>query len=449
MKRQTPLLLALALMAGPARAETVEASSSTFLNLGSQTRYRGGTTPDVVQVAPVYEILSVTARDISTGFADDLRLVLSTWGSWDLATRRWDVGTPGTGKLTGDVTTGYVQAKFAHQRITLRAGRTMVATGSARMIQVDGGELALAVPLSVLNVSLSGYAGIPTSQRFQSRSGAVSWNPTAGTLAYGGRAAVSFPIAGLSGRGVELGANTNFVLDHSDPVRKEVGGDVRLQPFAATDLALAGFGTYSLYDRRLAEASAALSVSPTARLHLTADWRFVEPSLLLARNSILSVFTASTWMEYGASARYDLGRGLHAGLDAHLRAEPSKDGSSRRTGSDVAGRIDWERADRGAGLELSNLDALENGYLGARVYARRDLGKVLLSGDVLGQRFRKDVNGERTALTGTLTAGYQLPHDFTALVAGSAGMTPYLEQTFNLMVKLAYHQTYRATEVRR
>jgi len=34
------------------------------------------------------------------------------------------------------------------------------------------------------------------------------------------------------------------------------------------------------------------------------------------------------------------------------------------------------------------------------------------------------------------------------VVSGSAGMTPYLEQTYDIMVKLAYNQTYRVQEVR-
>lgn len=446
MKRNTPLLLAIAMLAGPARAETVEASSTTLLNLGVQTRYRGGTSPEVVTVAPLYEILSVTARDISTGFTDDLRLVLSTWGAVDLAKRRWDAGTDS--RLGGDITTAYVQARFAGQRVTLRAGRTFVATGVARMIQVDGGELAVVLPMGPIQLKVSGYGGLPTSQRFQGRSGPSSWNPVAGTIAYGGRAGLAVPLAGYPGRGLEIGASANWVEDESDPVREEVGVDIRLQPFRSTNLALAGFGTYSLYDARLAEANAALTVSATRRLHLTADWRFVEPSLLLARNSILSVFTASTWSEYGVGARYDLGRGLHAGLDGHVRTEPGQDGDEQRLGSDVAARLDWERGAGSAGLEVSRLDAFDNGYLAARLYGRRDIGRVILTGDVLAHYFREEVNGQREAVTGTVTAGYKLPYDFTALVAGTAGLTPYLEQSYNLMVKLAYNQTYRTEEVR-
>jgi hypothetical protein len=255
-------------------------------------------------------------------------------------------------------------------------------------------------------------------------------------------------MAGFPGRGLELGASTNFVLDGGATVREEAGGDLRLQPFAGSDLALAGFGTYDLYDRRLSEASAALSVSASRKLHLTADWRFVEPGLLLSRNSILSVFSASTWTEFGGGARYDLGRGLSAGADLHLRLEPVVMDGSHHTGAAAAGRLDWEAGRTSAGVELSYLNAVLNGYTGVRVYARRDLGRIYVTGDVQAQRFREDVNGQSTAITGTASAGYPLGQGFTALVSGTAGMTPYLEQSFGVFAKLAYNQTYRTVEVR-
>ena len=444
--RQTPLLAALVLLASPAvRADTVEASSTTFLTVGPDTRYHGGTKPDTVTVAPAFEILSVSARDISTGFGE-VDAVLSTWGSVDLATRRWDNGTD-TSSFSGDITTGYLQARMLDRRLTLRVGRTSVATGIARMMQIDGGQAVAVIPAGVLDVRLSGYAGLPTSQRFQTRTGEKSWNPTAGTLAYGGRVAVAVPLSGMAGRGLEVGASVNEVRDHSDPVREEVGGDIRLQPFRTSNLALNGFGTYSLYDRRFSEASTALSVAATRKLYLTADWRFAEPSLLLARNSILSVFSASTWNEYGGGARYDLGRGFHLGGDAHVRVEPGAT-SGTRDGADLAGRLDWAAGRTEAGAEVSYLNAVLNGYTGARLYARRELGRGFVAADIFPQLFRKSVNGQGGAVTGTLTAGFDLAYGFSAVVSGTAGMTPYLEQSFDVMVKLAYNQTYRTVEVR-
>ncbi len=443
--RRTPLLAALVLLASPqVRADTVEASSTTLLRVGQDTRFKGGTKPDLVTVAPAFEILSVAARNIQTGFGE-VEAVLSTWGSLDLGERRWDNGT--SSNFTGDVTTGYLQARMLNQHLLLRVGRSSIPTGIARLIQIDGGYALVDLPAGPVVVKLSGYGGSPTSQRFSDRSGEKSWNPVGGTLAYGARAALALPGAGFSGRGLELGGDYNEVLDHSETARQEVGGDFRLQPFAGTDLALAGFTSFSIPEERVSEASTALSVSATRKRHLTADWRFAEPSLLLSRNSILSVFSASTWNEFGGGLRYGFGRGLTGGIDAHARIEPGET-SGTHTGVDLAASLDAVAGKTTAGAELSYLDAVVNGYTGIRVYARRDLGRYFLSGDVLGQFFRKDINGQGGAVTGTLSGGYTLTHGFAAVISGSAGMTPYLQQSFEIMAKLAYNQTYRVQEVR-
>jgi len=443
--RRTPLLAALVLLASPqVRADTVEASSTTFLTVGKDTRFKGGTKPDLVTVAPAFEILSVSARDIQTGFGE-VEAVLSTWGSLDLGERRWDSGSDSN--FAGDVTTGYLQARMIDRHLLLRVGRSSVPTGIARMIQIDGGYALIDLPAGPIVLKLSGYGGSPTSQRFRDRSGEKSWNPTGGTLAYGARAAAAVPVKGFPGRGLELGAGFNEVLDHSHTAREEVGGDFRLQPLATSDLALAGFGTYSLPDRRVSEASAALSVSATRKLHLTADWRFAEPSLLLSRYSILSVFSASTWNEFGGGVRYAFLRTVTGGFDAHARIEPGLT-SGTHTGVDLAFNLDGTFGRTTAGAEVSYLDSVVNGYTGLRVFARRDLGRVFVSGDVLGQFFRKQINGQGGAVTGTLSGGYTLTHGFSAVISGSAGMTPYLEQTFEVMAKLAYNQTYRVQEVR-
>jgi hypothetical protein len=58
------------------------------------------------------------------------------------------------------------------------------------------------------------------------------------------------------------------------------------------------------------------------------------------------------------------------------------------------------------------------------------------------------VNGQDYAVTGTLTAGVELAKGFSAVISGNAGVTPFLEQTYNVMAKLVYNSTYRMREVR-
>jgi hypothetical protein len=145
MHIRSTLAVTLALVASVARADTIDVDSTTLLNVARQTR--GGVPGqnfDLATTAPAFEIVSLTARDIRSGTFDDLTVVLRTWASYDIKDRRWDNGTDSS--LTGDVTAGYVEGKLLRRRLTLRLGRTLVSTGVARTLQVDGGEAVLLLP---------------------------------------------------------------------------------------------------------------------------------------------------------------------------------------------------------------------------------------------------------------------------------------------------------------
>jgi hypothetical protein len=445
MRIPKPLAAAvLALLAGPAvRADTIDVSSTTMLQLGQQTR--GGQPlqePSLVTVAPVFEILSITARDVTNPVFDDLAIVVSTWGSVDLADdRRWDNGT--TSALTGDVTTGYVQGKLFDRRLTLRLGREHVTTGVARMLHLDGAEAIAQLPLGV---RLSGYAGVPVSQRFASRGTLVSWNPSGGDFAFGGRAAWALPFAGFPGRGLELGASANFVRDDGDPVREELAADLRLQPYNG-DFTFSGLAAFSLYDERVSEVAGRASWSATRRLLVEAEARYYAPDLFLARNSILAVFSSEDRAEFGGGLSYDLSRGLTVGANYRLLLAEDDQGDDD-LGHDANARLEWVRGATRAGGEVLFLDAFDNGFVALRVFGRRDVGRFFAAADVFGHLFRESVNGEDGAVTGTLTAGMNLARGFSAVLSGRAGMTPFLEQTFDVMAKLVYNSSYRIREVR-
>lgn len=441
MHIRSTLAVTLALVASVARADTIDVDSTTLLNVAKQTR--GGVPGqafELVTTAPAFEILSVTARDIRNGAFDDLTVVLRTWASYDIKDRRWDNGTDSN--LTGDVTAGYVEGKLLRRRLTLRLGRAMVSTGVARTLQLDGGEAIVVLPAGF---RISGYAGAPVTQRFGYRSSLVSWNPVGGSFATGGRLGWSLALPGAPGRGLDLGASVNMVEDHGDPVREEVGLDARVQP--VDRLVLSGFGAYSLYDRRTAEASARAGIDATRKLLLELDYRYVAPDLLLARNSILSVFSAEERQTVGGGVSYAVSRAWRVGASYHLLLEPGRDGGTTE-GNEADARIDWRRGVTSAGLEGFFLDALDNGYVGGRLYGRRELGRAFAAADVLLHVFREQVNGQDSAVTGTLSIGYEVLRSLSAVVSGRAGVTPFMEQTFEVMAKLVYNQTYRKTEVR-
>ena len=436
--------LALALAAAQARADTIDVTSTTMLQLGEQTRGRAGLVePELVTAAPLFEILSIAARDVTNPLADDLALVVSTWGAYELQDLRWDNGT--SSELHGDVVTMYAQGKLLDRHLTLRIGREHVMTGAARMIHLDGGEAILRLPAGV---RLSAYGGLPVSQRFASRGTLQSWNPAGGDVAFGGRAAWSLAFPGYPGRGLDVGASANFVQDDGDPVREEVSADARLQPLG-DDLTFTGLVAYSLYDERVSEVAGRASWSVTRALRLEADGRYFAPDLFLARNSILSVFASEQRTTWGAGLDYELGHGLAIGASYHLATEPGEEiGDDDYLGHEADASVEWHAGPSRAGAELQYLDAVENGYVAVRLFGRRDLGKLFATADVFSHFFRESINGEDLAVSGTLAAGVNLSKGFSAVVSGSAGLNPFLEQTFDVMAKLVYNSTYRVREVR-
>jgi hypothetical protein len=439
-----PRLLAalLAVLAATStRAGTVEVHSTTLLNVARQPR-GPGPEPELATVAPAFEILSITARDLANPVADDLTIVLSTWGSYEFQDPRWDNGT--TSDLTGDVLTAYVQGRLVDRRLTLRLGRAQVQTGVARMIHLDGGQAIATLPLGF---RVSGYAGVPVSQRFSSRTGYRNWNPLGGDLAYGGRVGWALAIPGIAGRGLEVGASANVVTDDGDEVKQEVGADLRFRPIAA--VTVTGFGAWSVFDERLAEASGRVAWTPMRRLLLEADYRFMAPDLFLARDSILSVFSAEERHQFGGGASYELGGGVRVGANYHALLEPGDEGGSPdELGHEADVHAEWRRGRTLVGADAFLLDAFENGYWGGRLFGRQDYGRLFAAVDALVHVFREEVNREDYSLSGTLSAGYTLGGGFSAVIAGRAGITPFLENTGELLAKLVYEQSYRKAEVR-
>jgi hypothetical protein len=438
---RTLLAVAAALAATDALADTVEASSTTYLSTGKQTR--GGTPgqdPDTVGVTTGVEVITVAARGIRNPVFENLEVVVSTWGALDLADHRWDSGADGN--LSGDVVTGYVRGQLFSRRLTLRAGRENVAVGAGRVASIDGADVALRLPFGL---GLSAYAGVPVSQRFSTRSAEDSWNALGGDFAYGGRASLTLPLPFGFLRSIEAGGSAAFVDDGGDAVRRDAGVDARLRLFG--DLALNAWALWALEDERLAEVAAVATWHPAHAWFVTADYRHSAPDLMLPRTSILSVFSDSTRDEIGGGVRWELTRSIEAGLDYHALLEPDgEDGTD--LGHEVAARGDYVEGKIRAGAELSYLKGAENGYVGARFYVRRELGRFFAAGDLLAYVFNEAVNSQDYSATAGATAGYKIGKAWTASVSGRAGVTPFQEQQFDVMAKLAYNQTYRVREVR-
>ncbi len=421
------LAAATAVLGSGAAGAEVEVTNTLLLRAGPQGRY-AATPPTTDTVAPVYEMVTLTARDVANPVAERLELVVSGWGGANLGSNPWWNGSLNSGAFSGDLGLAFVKGEFAKGAVVARLGRMMVAGGTSRMLQLDGAALLWRAPQGF---SLSVFGGSPVSARFDARGGDQDANPTRGDVAAGGRLGWAHPV-------VEVGASATLAWDHGSASRQEVGGDLRVSPLRWLDVL--GSGSYELDRSQLAQISASAVARASSAMSLSADYRFSVPSLFLSRDSILWVFSDAS--------REDLGANLHW---TPVRAWTVDAGGAALlsvSGFRVTGRVTW-RPDRhgAAGLEGSYLDAPDNATFYGRLFGSRRFGRIDATLDLQAVSFDKAVNGETRSLLGTASVGYPIAPGLTATVAGSAGVTPWYQNRFDLVAKLVY-QNFPAREVR-
>lgn len=420
-------LAAAAALVGSGAAAEVEVTDALLIRAGPQARY-GAAAPTTDTVAPIYEMLTLSARDVKNPIAERLELVVSAWGGANLGSNPWWNGSLDTGAFSGDLALAFVKGEFARGALAVRLGRMAVAGGQSRMLQLDGAAVMWRAPAGF---SLSAFGGSPVSARFATRGGPMDANPTQGDVAAGGRLAWAHPL-------LEVGASATLAWDHGSESRQEVGGDLRISPLRWLDLLFSD--SYALDRSQLAELSASAVARPLPALSVSADYRHTVPSLFLSSQSILWVFSDAARDDLGLNVRWSPTRAWTADLGGAALVSES--------GFRATGRATWRPDRRGAaGVELSYLDASDNKTLYARLFGSRTFGPLAATLDLQAVRFDKAVNGQDQSLLGSASVGYPIAPGLTAALAGSAGVTPWYQNRFDLVAKLVY-QNFTAPEVR-
>ncbi len=411
---------------GAARAD-VEVTNTILLRAGPQARYDA--TPVATEsVAPVYEMVTLTARDVANPVAERLELVVSAWGGANLGSNPWWNGYLNGGTFSGDLSLAFVKGEFGKGAVVARLGRMMVAGGTSRMLHLDGAGLLWRAPQGF---SLSAFGGSPVSARFATRGGDLDANPTRGDVAAGGRLGWAHPA-------VEVGASATLAWDHGSVSRQEVGGDLRVSPLRWLDVL--GSGSYELDRSQLAEISASAVARPAKFISVSADYRYTVPSLFLSRESILWVFSDASRDDLGANVHWTPARAWTVDLGGAALLSTS--------GFRALGRATWRPDRHGAlGLEGSYLDAPDNADLYLRLFGSRRFGPVAATLDLQYVSFDKAVNGETSSFMGSASVGYPIARGLTATLAASAGVTPWYQNRFDVVAKLVY-QNFPAREVR-
>lgn len=429
--RQLALALAVAwgsLVPVSGRAEAVDASSTTMMIVRDQAR--SGTS---YVVAPLYEILSVSARDIENPLAQHLSVVFSGWGAVSVGPNLvWYDADPPRHNVFADLDLAYLQGEFLGRDLQIRAGRMLVTGGVTRSLQLDGASAALRAPFGL---GLSAYVGSPVAQRFEARGPEPTFNPQLGNFAVGGRA--WWTVA----RWGEIGVSGVRIGDHGDPSRQQIGVDLRATPWRP--LTLLASTSYDVYEDRWAETTVLGRYQVLPKLLVDAEYRHVEPDLFLPRDSILAVFTLERRNEAGGGVQLEPMKAVTLHADYHFLRNDG-DGDGHR----VSGRATWRPASGAAvGVELGQLRAVDgNGYFQARAFGSAQVRRLQATLDVQEYAFRRAINGEDNSFVANATLRYLIGGGFSALVSGSGGVTPYYARRFDVLAKVAYDQSYQKRE---
>jgi hypothetical protein len=320
---------------GPDRYD-LSVESTTYLRLFQRSLLpgAGGAQVNTDTVAPVYEYVSLRALDVDAPWAkDSIDVEVAGWGSAAVidVERRSDADADRI--VDGDITVAYVRHRIGPAYV--RLGRQIVLAGVSRFSQLDG---LSAGAHADFGLGLDAYGGFTVLPRWAERPGYYHLGSASDSLL---RRPDAFPEpsrgdnwmlgsrlyynhASLGGAGVSIHEQT----ENGAAGRQDVGVDVTLTPFSS--LSLTGDAFIDRDSSELVEGRVELDVAPTPELDIAAEYRRVEPALLLSRQSVLSVFSTEGFDEaggeigYRATSRLRLGAGgwaqFFGGDDTGVRA---------------------------------------------------------------------------------------------------------------------------------
>ena len=393
-----PVLLAAAAGAQP----RLEADSRTLFLSYPVERFDSGVRARSAEIAAsILEIERVEAFGLSAGPLPG-RLSLHQSG-WLLG----DGGEPTRERpFTGNLRTLYVQ--YSGGPIESRLGRQYVAGGATRLAAIDGGWLRWLGPMGLEVSAHGGWRALPrlVESPYYARLGdrlddyvdpAAPLEPrtSRGFALVGGR--IGETVTGWGRGGV------SFVeeVEAGQLARRGLGFDASLERFRWPWIEVGAL--YDLAASDLAEIRAFADVGPYAGITVSPSYRREDPTLLLSKTSILSVFESTAYHEAGAELAW---RGSRLSLQAGGFGLLYQDDESGVRARGAASARLGPRRPVVARLTYERLSADQRGHHGGSVSATVEgLGPARASAEVWAYLFDEERNGVDYSVTPQASLG--------------------------------------------
>jgi hypothetical protein len=417
---------------------SLEAHNATYIPLFRRALLPGpaGSIVNPETVLPIYDYVMIRVLDADVPWAkNSLDMELSLWGSATL------VGT-GEPNRTYD---GDVSVASATQRLGpnyVKLGRQYVTEGAARFAHLDGVSLGLRAKFGL---AFSGYAGLTVLPRWDQRpnyqhigtvgdtlitsTDQLPRSDRAGNWMMGARVGYSAKRLG------EAGVSVHEQREDSALGRRDAALDLHLFPSQAVDAS--GRALVDLDSLGLADAFLGVSLHPARSWDVAAEYRRMIPTLLMSRQSVLSVFAVDRFDEAGGEVRYHLSpRVLLFGGSFVEWLQADGVGFRTRGGTklypDLAHRLMLQ-------LAYTRVVEPQNGYHGTRFSAvYRVSAPITLSAEQYAYFYDHAIRSMSISSVHVATLSLRLLKSWETMLAGSVFHSPYAATDAQAMIRLAY-----------
>jgi hypothetical protein len=396
----------------PAAAQVVDVTSTTMLRL--KPEWRAGDTRTGFWGT---ELVGLSVRKIELAGVDDLNVQFSAWGQLSSIQNSIYTGS------TADIDLLYIQGSLFSRHLQLTLGRQLISGGAARVLQLDGANATVIIGKGF---GLTAYAGAPVVTQF---------HYPAGEFAFGGRAfwRPSF--------GSEVGVSFLEIITSSVLSRQDVGMDGRWVIFP--NLSVTASGILNVQNASFADADGTVTWQIFPKVEVFARGQHTSPNLFLPMTSIFSVFANTN--------RDAVGGGLfwQATPRLGLSGEYNRlwvDGGQK--GDEAEARATYRITRKSTvGVNARFLFVPVNGVTDLRGWVSWALSQqVRLSADVEGTVLSNPVNGKTGSVVGTGSATWAIGSGWSAMLSGSAGITPFFEQVFTATARIGYNFSNYASQ---
>jgi hypothetical protein len=385
-------------------------------------------------VAPLRQDVRVRARNVDTPWdQDSVDIELSAW-ALSIA------GEPSVSKpLRGDVQTANVG--YRRGPLTLRLGRQIAAGGAARYVRFDGLDAGARLGAGFEAGAYGGLAALP---QWDQQPGYFVLG-TAGEALRRDPAALAAPnrmdhwLAG--GRLGWASERTSMTLGFHEQreteglARRNLGATARATPLDVATVA--GNALVELDSGRLADGRLWVDVTPLDELAVSAEYLHTEPSLLLSRQAVLSVFSTEAYDEAGGGATFRPLRRLSFEGGGWIQIYDDRHPGMR---GELTTRFVADRSMRSmVRVGYGRVLAPDNGYHSVRAsFARQLAERVASTLEAYAYFYDEAIRDVSTSMVYAGTLSWRAVDAFSVLFGASAARSPYALFDAQGQVRLSY-----------